>query len=190
MRVSTRRRLAALGVGLALMSHAGLARAHVSVTPAEGPTGVSQRYGLLVPSEKPIPTTRVEVQFPAGLRVAEVESVPGWRATTQADRAGRTVGAVWDAGLIPNGRFVEFGVLARAPETPTDLAWNVIQTYQDGTEVHWIGPPGAEFPAAMTRVRRKAGAIDASMVVAALAAVIALIAAIGATLAWRRATKG
>jgi uncharacterized protein YcnI len=188
MEASPRRARAALCAGLWLAATAGLAEAHVSVSPAETPVGITQRYGLLVPGEKPIPMTRVEVQFPAELRVAEVEPLPGWRAATQADLTGHVVGVVGDGGLIPYERSVEFGVRARNPERPTDLAWKFIQTYQDGSEVHWTGPPGSGFPATITRVGRRDGAIGAPMILAALAVVAALV---GAVLAWRRrAAKG
>lgn len=188
MDASPRRALATLCALLWVAGAAGLAEAHVSVSPAEAPVGITQRYGLLVPGEKPIPMTRVEVQFPAELRVAEVESTPGWRAVTQSDLAGHMVGVVWDGGLIPYERSVEFGVLARNPERPTDLAWKFIQTYQDGSEVHWTGPPGTAFPATITRVGRRDGAISPSMILAAaLAAVAALV---GVVLALRRAARG
>jgi hypothetical protein len=78
---------------------------------------------------------------------------PGWRGTTHKDRSGRIVSANWEGGSILPKQYQEFGVLARNPATQTTLAWKAIQTYQDASEVHWIGPPRAQFPAALTRVR-------------------------------------
>ena len=60
----------------------------------------------------------------------------------------------------------------------------MIQTYQDGTEAHWIGPASAEFPAARTRVHSRGplGAIDPLVGGAALLALCALLVS---GLAWR-----
>ena len=164
------------------------AHAHVSVVPAESGAGSMERYRLAVPGEKPIPTTRVEVQFPEGLRVAEIQSVAGWRATAQRNGAGDVIAAVWDGGQVPMGQFVELAVLARNPDGATDLAWKVIQTYQDGSEVHWIAAAGAEFPAATTRVRRGQGP-STTLIVALVALSISVVALMAATVAWRRSRR-
>lgn len=125
---------------------------HVTVTPAQSAPAATQRYCVRVPGEKPVPTTRVEVQFPGGLQVTGVEAPQAWAATTQKDRDGRIVGAIWEGGRIVQKEYLEFGVLARNPDTAATLAWKAIQTYRDGSEVHWIGPPRAQFPAAVTAV--------------------------------------
>jgi uncharacterized protein YcnI len=127
--------------------------AHVTVVPAEAPAGAVQRYCIRVPSEKSVPTVALEVQFPDNLEVTAIEAPPGWRGTAHNGRSGRIVSASWEGGSISPKRYLEFGVLARNPAAPTTLSWKAIQTYQDKSEVHWIGPPRAQFPAALTRVR-------------------------------------
>jgi uncharacterized protein YcnI len=127
--------------------------AHVTVTPAEAPAAALQRYCIRVPSEKSIPTTAVEVQFPGAIEVTETDAPAGWRVAAVKDRQGRIVSATWQGGSIAPRQYLEFGVLARNPATPAELTWKAIQTYQDGSEVHWIGPPRAQFSAAVTRVR-------------------------------------
>jgi uncharacterized protein YcnI len=127
--------------------------AHVTVAPAEAPLGTVQRYCIRVPSEKSIPTVGIEVQFPDNLEVTAIETPPGWRGTAHKGRSGRIVSANWKGGTILPKQYLEFGVLARNPAAQTTLSWQAIQTYQDGSEVHWIGPPRAQFPAAVTRVR-------------------------------------
>ena len=112
-----------------------------------------QRYCIRVPSEKSIATTSVEVQFPDSIEVTQLESPAGWQATAQKDRRSRTASVLWRGGSIPSRQFLEFGVVARNPATEVELAWKAIQTYADGSEVHWIGPPRAQFPAAITWVR-------------------------------------
>jgi uncharacterized protein YcnI len=111
------------------------------------------RYCIRVPSEKSIPTTRLEVEFPGALEVTSIDPAAGWRGTAHKDRQGRILSAIWEGGQIPPKQYVEFGVQARNPSAQTDLTWKAIQTYQDGSEVHWIGSPRAQFPAAVTRVR-------------------------------------
>ena len=126
---------------------------HITVSPAEAPAGALQRYCIRVPSEKSIPTTAVEVQFPAALEVTQAEAPAGWRVESVKDRQGRLVSATWRGASIAPHQFAEFGVVARNPAARSELSWKAIQTYEDGSEVHWIGPPRAQFPAAITRVR-------------------------------------
>ena len=186
-----RRGWAASAVGLAVWLGAALAcvDAHVAVFPAEGPPAVVQRYALVIPTEKTSPTTRVEIQFPPGLRVSEIEAVPGWRSVAQRDREGRIVGASWEGGQVPPGHFLAVGVLARNPDAPGEIAWKLIQTHQDGTEIHWIGPPSAEFPAAVTAIRRSGDAPGLTSILASAALIGAVIAVVVALLAWRRRAR-
>lgn len=181
--------IGALNAGLVLTLSGSLAFAHVDVVPEESLSGTTVRYGIRVPSEKDSPTIRVEVQFPNGLRVGELEAVPGWRVSAQKDAGGGVVGAIWEGGNIPPGQFVEFGVLARNPDGPTELAWKVIQTYQDGSEVQWIGPPGAQFEAAVTRVHSPGAGIGTAEILAGVSLLISVAAAVAAGLAWRRAVR-
>ena len=58
---------------------------------------------------------------------------------------------IW-TGELPIDGFVEFSFLAGTPEEPGEMSWKAIQTYDDGSEVRWVGPPGSEEPAAVTIV--------------------------------------
>ena len=129
--------------------------AHVTVAPREAPSGATQRYCIRVPSEKSVPTIGLEAEFPAHLEVSAIEVPTGWHGTARKDRQGRIVSASWEGGSILPGQSLEFGVVARNPETPTALIWKAIQKYQDASEVHWIGPPQAQFPAAITHVQEQ-----------------------------------
>jgi len=155
------------------------AGAHVTVAPAEAPAGVVQRYTVTVPSEKKHPTTRVEIDFPVELRVTEVEAPAGWTAARQMGRDGPIVGVAWADGTIPPDQSADFGVVALNPDAGATLGWKVIQTYQDGSEVHWTGAPTAEFPEAVTVVRRSIGAglVTAMAVVLLLGAGAAVVVA-------------
>jgi uncharacterized protein YcnI len=152
------RRQLLVAVVAALAAVAGLpghAWAHIEVVPAESDAAATVRYGIRVPTEKPIPTVRVEVQFPADLRVLDFEAAAGWRLTAQTDGAGRPVDAVWDGGTIGPNEYAEFGLRAQNPYREAELRWTVIQTYQDGSEAQWSGPATGEFPAPTTRVRSR-----------------------------------
>jgi hypothetical protein len=48
--------------------------------------------------------------------------------------------------------FVRFAFLAATPAREGELAWKALQRYSDGAEQAWIGPPGSDNPAAVTRV--------------------------------------
>ena len=163
--------------------------AHVAVFPAESQPAIVQRYTLLIPTEKASPMTRVEIQLPDVLWVSEIEAVSGWRSTAQRDREGRIVGARWEGGQVPPGHFLAVGVLGRNPDAPGEMAWKLIQTHQDGSEIHWIGPPSAEFPAAVTAIRRAGDAAGLASVLAGAALIGALLAVAVAVLAWRRTAR-
>jgi uncharacterized protein YcnI len=147
----------ALALGGIMLFSMPPAWGHVTVSPKEAPSGIEQRYCIRVPSEKPLPTVSLEVEFPPNLAVSAIEAPPGWRATARKDRQGHIVSGSWEGGTIPARQVLEFGVLAHNPEAPTTLTWKAIQKYQDGSEVHWIGPAQAQFPAAMTSVQQRPG---------------------------------
>lgn len=140
--------------------------AHVTVAPKEAPPSATQRYCIKVPSEKSVPTIGLEVEFPENITISSIEAPDGWQGRTRTDRQGRIISASWEGGSILPGKSLQFGVVARNPETPTILVWKAIQTYQDGSEVHWIGPARAQFPAAQTKVQKSKSEAVASMVCA------------------------
>jgi uncharacterized protein YcnI len=128
-----------------------LALAHAVVYPKASTTGAFERYVLRVPNERKVATTRVEMNFPADVRVTSFEDVPGWQIDVKRDTAQRIVGAVW-TGSLPPERFVEFPFSAANPKTATEIHWPVIQTYADGELAEWTGPAGSKRPASSTTV--------------------------------------
>jgi hypothetical protein len=109
--------------------------------------------------------------------VLSVEAPPGWSAATHGGSDGRIVGATWSGGTLAPGHAIELSLVARNPDVSVSLAWRVIQTYRDGSEVHWNGPSNAEFPAATTRVSAR-GAWGRASAVALLVVVIAVLMAV------------
>jgi uncharacterized protein YcnI len=131
--------------------------AHAVVFPRASTTGAYERYVLRVPNEKTTATTRVEIHFPADVRVTAFEDVPGWQLEVETDSAKRITGAVW-TGNLPPQRFVEFPFVAANPKAATKLVWPAYQTYADGERVEWTGAEGTKTPASATTIGAAADA--------------------------------
>ena len=148
-RRSSARAVAALA--LLLLLAPALASAHAVVFPRTSTPGAYEKYVLRVPNEKDAATTRVEIRFPAGVRVVSFADVPGWTLETVTDSADKVVGAVW-TGTLPPKRFVELPFVAVNPKAETRLVWPAVQTYADGERVEWTGAEDAKTPASSTRI--------------------------------------
>ncbi|HEY4733347.1 MAG TPA: DUF1775 domain-containing protein [Gemmatimonadaceae bacterium] len=128
------------------------ALAHAVVFPKNSTPGAYEKYVLRVPNERDVPTTRVEIHFPTGLRVVSFGDVTGWKLEVLRDTAQRVVGAVW-TGVLPKERFVEFPFVAVNPKDSTSLAWPTYQTYEGGERVEWTSPDTAsKTPASATTI--------------------------------------
>lgn len=119
-----------------------VALAHAVVYPKASRPGAYEKYVLRVPNERDVPTIRVELHFPAGLRVVSFGDVPGWNLQVLTDSAKRITGAVW-TGVLAKERFVEFPFVGVNPKDSTALSWPTIQTYQGGERVEWTSPDTA-----------------------------------------------
>jgi hypothetical protein len=130
---------------------------HAVVYPKASTPSAYEKYVLRVPNEKDVATTRVEIRFPADLRVSSFGDVPGWQLEVLTDSAKRIIGAVWTGTLAPH-RFVELPFVAANPKTATTLVWPVFQTYGAGEKVEWTGPAGSKTPASSTVIAPVAAA--------------------------------
>jgi uncharacterized protein YcnI len=128
--------LGALLLCCALLLAPTLADAHAVVFPKISTPGAYEKYVLRVPNERDVPTLKVELHFPVGLRVVSFSEVPGWKLHVVTDSAQRIIGAVW-TGVLPRERFVEFPFVAVNPKDSTSLAWPAYQTYEGGERVEW-----------------------------------------------------
>jgi uncharacterized protein YcnI len=137
---------------LALLIAPGLAFAHAVVYPKTSTPGAYEKYVLRVPNERDVPTLRVEIRFPTGLRVVSFGDVPGWRLEVLRDTAQNITGAVW-TGVLPKERFIEFPFVAVNPKDSTSLSWPTYQTYEGGERVEWTSPDTAsKTPASSTLI--------------------------------------
>jgi uncharacterized protein YcnI len=119
-----------------------VALAHAVVFPRNSAPGAYERYVLRVPNERDVPTTRVELRFPPGVRVVSFGDVAGWNLQILRDTAQHITGAVW-TGLLPKERFIEFPFVAVNPTDSARLTWPTVQTYQGGEIVNWTDPDTA-----------------------------------------------
>jgi uncharacterized protein YcnI len=132
----------ALLLCFALLIAPALAFAHAVVFPKASTPGAYEKYVLRVPNERDVPTLKVELHFPVGLRVVSFSEVSGWKLQVLTDSAQRIIGAVW-TGVLPKERFVEFPFVAVNPKDSTSLVWPTYQTYEGGERVEWTSPDTA-----------------------------------------------
>jgi uncharacterized protein YcnI len=125
------------------------AHAHVTVWPRSASHGAYERYVVRVPNEKDVATTRVEIRFPAEVRISSFLDVAGWKLEVLTDSAGKITGAVW-TGSLPPKRFVEFPFVAVNPKEGARVVWPAFQTYEGNQVVEWTGPEGSKTPASVT----------------------------------------
>jgi uncharacterized protein YcnI len=162
MRTPSRRQLAssrpamrAVLVLFAILVAPSIVFAHAVVFPKASTPGAYEKYVLRVPNERDIPTHKVEIRFPEGLRVVSFGEVPGWKLQVLTDSVQNITGAIW-TGVLPKERFVEFPFFAVNPKDSTTLTWPTYQTYEGGERVEWTGPDSSYTPVSSTVVSNPA----------------------------------
>jgi uncharacterized protein YcnI len=132
------------------------AGAHVTAQPAELPADEFVRVTFRVPNERPVPTTRLEVQLPPELDSVRVQPVTGWRYKITrkklprprevfGERVSEYVSKIeWTGRRIGVDEFQEFPVSVKLPKEGTFgeyIAFPALQTYSNGEVVRWIQRP-------------------------------------------------
>lgn len=132
----------------------GIASAHVTVKPAVSAPGAWETYTMKVPSEKEIPTTKVTLKVPESLSFKQYQPLPGWKVTTNKNDAGEITTVTWEAesGGIEAGQFQQFVFVGQNPDQDSELNWDALQYYSDGSIVEWTGEEGSELPHSITLV--------------------------------------
>jgi uncharacterized protein YcnI len=131
-----------------------VANAHVTVWPRSAARGAFERYVVRVPNERNVPTTRVEIHFPAEVRISSFQEVAGWQLQVLTDSAGKITGAVW-TGSLPPKRFVELPFIGVNPKEGERIVFPATQTYEGGEVVQWSGPEGSKTPASVTTLTER-----------------------------------
>jgi uncharacterized protein YcnI len=134
---------------------AATAGAHVHVDSDHAVRGDDALVTFEVPneSEKGSPTTQIVVSLP-NVSSASTDVMPGWTAKLDRDPNGAYRSATFTAAPnagIPPGQFELFALSIQLPDADS-VTFPVVQTYADGTVVHWDQPPlpngdEPEFPA-------------------------------------------
>ena len=133
-------RLALAALAL-LIGAAAPAAAHVDVLPREVAQGEAVEFTVRVPTERALPTTRVQVQIPPQVTVFSFSEPPaGWSIHTArgADKQFRSV--IYSGGASGVERYVDFHFLG-TPFASGTAIWKTRQTYADGQVKPWTGPP-------------------------------------------------
>jgi uncharacterized protein YcnI len=140
-----------LGAGTAALVLAGAAWAHAEISPAIFQAGEGREFVLAVPTESAdATTTSVELTPPAGFQVFGFAAVPGWRRTVDQTGEGEdaTITKVtWSGGSVPEGEYARFPFTGNGDDVET-YAFEIRQTYSDGSIVDWSGPEDSDEPAA------------------------------------------
>jgi periplasmic copper chaperone A len=181
-------------VGLSI--GAGIASAHVTVNPNTAVAGSYTKLTFRVPNESAkASTVKLTVNFPMDHPFASVsiKKQPGWtaKATTSklstpiSDDDNATItqavsSITWTAdasGKIALGEFAEFDVsVGPVPKVPS-MAFDAIQTYDDGSVVKWDQPTPAsgvepEYPAPVLTISAAAQTTPANPSAAATTAAV------------------
>ena len=160
-----------------------VADAHVTVWPRSAARGAFERYVVRVPNERNVPTTRVEIHFPAEVRISSFLEVAGWQLQVLTDSAGKITGAVW-TGSLPAKRFVEFPFIGVNPKEGERIVFPATQTYEGGEVVQWSGPEGSKTPASVTTLTDRpaaggGGSTGSTPLYVALAALVLGLVSLG-----------
>ena len=171
--------------GALLLAGTGIASAHVSVSSADAAAGGYGKVTFSVPNESDAASTvglRIQLPTETPLTSVRAQPVPGWTVTlttvaldppvTSAD--GGTIDSAVSVvdyqadpgtGIAP-GQFQEFALSGGPFPDVAQLAFNVVQTYSDGSEAAWIEPsvagqPEPEHPAPVLSLTAAAAGADA-----------------------------
>jgi len=141
---------------------AGLAHAHVVVYPKEAQQGAYEKFTVRVPTETDAATVQVRVEIPADVDISRFEPKYGWTYELERDENEKITAVTWQAegeGLSAT-EFGEFHMQGKVGNEASELVWNAIQTYADGTVVEWTGSEDADRPASVTAVHAAASEAD------------------------------
>ncbi len=135
----------------ALLVPAATAVAHVEVEPQRAAAGDAARLTFEVPNElADAATKRIVIQMPRGVTSVVGVKLRGWKLTTRAQQ-----GSVRRATLTaPRGRELtgerrgRFGLTVGLPRREgATLTFKVLQVYDSGEVVRWLGPESTSEPA-------------------------------------------
>ncbi|RIX53921.1 DUF1775 domain-containing protein [Paenibacillus nanensis] len=142
---------------------AGSASAHVTVQPKEASQGAYEVFTVRVPTEKEVPTVKVEVKIPDEVTISRFEPKPDWTYEITRDATDKITSVVWTAASsgLASTEFGEFKMSGKVADDAELIAWKAYQTYEDGSVVEWVGAESSDTPASVTTVKAKAAGTEA-----------------------------
>jgi len=147
-------------VAVGALAAAASASAHARLSPSVSLSGQLELYSLAVPTEKEgVTTTQVVLTVPKGFSIDSFVPSPGWRRVEQSKGAGENAviqKVTWTGGHVPTDDDALFQFLGEAGKAGS-YAFQVQQTYSDGSIVNWSGPESAEDPAPSIEARTSLG---------------------------------
>jgi uncharacterized protein YcnI len=177
--LNKRRWLLPLTAAIAGLVFPAVASAHAELSPKVSLSGKSQLYSLTVPTEKDnLTTSKVAMTVPDGFGIDSFVPPPaGW--TRQVQQSGSGTGAVitkvtWTGGKTPTGEDSLFQFLAQ-PASSRTYAFQVQQTYSDGSIVNWAGPESSDAPAPIIEAKSSLGGGSRVSAVTIVALVVGLL---------------
>ena len=184
--MGTRIALGAL-VALGALTITAAASAHARVSPGVAQAKQLEVFTLAVPTEKEnASTTGIELTPPNGFAIDSFFPSPGWKrsaVTTGSGDSAVVQKVTWSGGSVPTGEDAAFSFLASTAASGS-YTFNVKQTYSDGSVVNWSGPESSDSPAPTIKAVSSLGGGTSTLSIIALAlGAIALVVAIGGTLA-------
>jgi uncharacterized protein YcnI len=136
-----------LPIAAAFALMAGVAHAHITVTPVPSSPASKETYTLNVPTEGAVATTSVELDVPSDVTVVDVTAPAEQYRLLKAE--GRVVGIIWQVEVPPGeGRKLVF--VAQNPSAGAQIEWKVHQLFADGSRRDWVEAAGSKRPAPRT----------------------------------------
>lgn len=169
-----RRAVAVCAVLAGALVWAGGAFAHAIVSPPVAKAKALQQFTLSVPTEKEgATTTKIVLTVPSGFAIDSFEPAPsGWKQETESTGSGESAvvqKVTWTGGSVPTGEDSVFRFNASTSGAKT-YAFDVQQTYSDGSVVDWSGPEGSDNPApSVEAVSSFAGGGSSTLAIVAIA---------------------
>ncbi|WP_307168026.1 DUF1775 domain-containing protein [Streptomyces sp. B3I7] len=145
----------ATAAGTLLLFAAGNASAHVRVFSQGAKEGSPATLSFRVPSEKAdVTTVRVDVALPQGVAPTNVPLASGWTQKEVTSPADKATHIMWTATagheIKPDDHHYFYVRVRPLPKEPS-IAFDVTQTYSDGSVVNWnerqTGSKEPAFPA-------------------------------------------
>jgi len=146
-----------------LLLAAPAASAHVEVSPQRAPAGDEARLTFEAENERTDAGTRaLVIQMPPGVTSVKALSVRGWRSSVRGEGGGRVTLTAPAGRELTGEQHGRFRLLVGLPRREgATLAFKVLQRYDDGQVVRWIGPAGSPEPAPTLKLTAAVAAPEA-----------------------------